>query len=387
MDVPVSPDHVPDSAPRAAVGAYPWHSLCSMPREAVGMLRDARRAAVASVDLSALCQALGEIVGSDVRVLIPHVQIVTDVPAPTGICLALGSQDGALEVDLEIDRDLAVTLVGAVVGHPARTANPHARVDWELEGAVAAIVCKVLRRAHGASESLGLLGPGSLRRASGERLLQLCGTILVGDDAFSVRVTARKRPSAAPAMPSPRELLISLGDLVLSVPAVVAAAVAQPAEIDALAYGDVFLPGKGWTVTRASGARSSLSGTVTVAAPAHDRGIIAKLGSSGELVVVGPGASPLDTEIPMENPKADNAAICDAVLEAPVVVRVELGAVSLTAREWASLGPGDVIPLGKRVAEPAVLRIAGIQVATGELVEIEGELGVRIRERTRPEAT
>jgi flagellar motor switch/type III secretory pathway protein FliN len=84
----------------------------------------------------------------------------------------------------------------------------------------------------------------------------------------------------------------------------------------------------------------------------------------------------------MGDPKADDGAICEAILETPVIVRVELGAVTLTAREWAAIGPGDVVPLGKRVAEPAVLRIAGIEVAKGELVEIEGELGVRIRERT-----
>jgi flagellar motor switch/type III secretory pathway protein FliN len=71
------------------------------------------------------------------------------------------------------------------------------------------------------------------------------------------------------------------------------------------------------------------------------------------------------------------------VLDAPLVVRVEVGAVTLTASEWAALGPGDVVALGRRVHEPIVLRVAGAEVARGELVDIEGELGVRIRERAR----
>ncbi len=73
-------------------------------------------------------------------------------------------------------------------------------------------------------------------------------------------------------------------------------------------------------------------------------------------------------------------AAADAALDAPLVVRVELGVVTMTAREWARLRPGDVIETGRRIAEPVVLRIAGRAVAKGELVDIEGELGVRIRE-------
>jgi flagellar motor switch protein FliM len=83
----------------------------------------------------------------------------------------------------------------------------------------------------------------------------------------------------------------------------------------------------------------------------------------------------------MSGKQDDRAAIQDAVLEAPVVVRVELGSVTMTAREWSALRAGDVIAVGRRVSEPVILRIAGMEVARGELVDIEGELGVRIRDQ------
>jgi type III secretion system YscQ/HrcQ family protein len=387
MDIPTSPDCHPKPLEGFKVGPYPWRSLCSVPRETIGMIRDARRAAIGSVDVSALAEALGEVVGSHVEVLVPHIDVVTEERAPSGICLALGSADGMLEVEIEIDRDLAVMLVGAVIGHRTPGVNPRTRIDSEIDGAVAAIVCRVLRRAHGRSEALGLIGPGSLRRAPGERLLRFCATVLVGNDAFSARATLRQSRAAGAAAQPAGELLASLGDLPLSLPVIAGVAVADPAEIDALEEGDVFLPGKGWTVARLGGDHGALAGTVTAAAKAHDRGVLAQLRSSGELVVVGPSGSPLDTETNMDDSKTDGNAASDAALEAPVVVRVELGAVTLTAREWAALGPGDVIPLGKRVAEPAVLRVAGIEVAEGELVEIEGELGVRIRGRAHNGAT
>jgi len=91
----------------------------------------------------------------------------------------------------------------------------------------------------------------------------------------------------------------------------------------------------------------------------------------------------LDVEKPMTSPNQDETATSEVVLDAPLVVRVEVGAVTLSAAEWAALATGDVVALGRRVHEPVVLRIAGTEVARGELVDIEGELGVRIRERAR----
>jgi flagellar motor switch/type III secretory pathway protein FliN len=380
----MSPGRLPESVANARVGPYPWQSLCSVPRETVGLVGDARLAAVTSVDLSGLGRVIGEVVGRHVRVLVPHVEVVTEAPAPTGICLAFESSDRSLQIDTEVDRDLAVTLVAAVIGRRSTLANPRATVDAEIEGALAAVGSTVLRRAHGTNDSLRLVGPGTLRHTPGERLLRLHATVLVEDDAYGARVTVRASPAAgAPRGVSPKRLLTSLGHVAVSVPVVAATSLAQRSEIDTLLPGDVFFAGTGWTIALSPG--GGLSGTVTLTAPAHDRGIVAKLGAAGDLVVVGLGASPLDTETAMDDSKADDGGISEAVLHAPLVVRVELGAVTLTAREWAALGPGDVVALGKRVAEPAVLRVAGVEVAKGDLVEIEGELGVRIRELTREE--
>jgi flagellar motor switch/type III secretory pathway protein FliN len=42
---------------------------------------------------------------------------------------------------------------------------------------------------------------------------------------------------------------------------------------------------------------------------------------------------------------------------------------------------GDVLGLGRRIGEPVVLRVGGLAIARGDLVEIEGEVGVRVIER------
>ena len=45
------------------------------------------------------------------------------------------------------------------------------------------------------------------------------------------------------------------------------------------------------------------------------------------------------------------------------------------------IAPGDVIGMGSKVGAKVTLRVSGMAVAEGELVDVEGELGVRIRRR------
>ncbi len=78
----------------------------------------------------------------------------------------------------------------------------------------------------------------------------------------------------------------------------------------------------------------------------------------------------------------DRDALAQSIGETPVVVRVEVGSAQMSAREWAQVGAGDVIALGKRIGENVVLRVGGVEVARGELVDLEGEIGVRIVARS-----
>ena len=72
-------------------------------------------------------------------------------------------------------------------------------------------------------------------------------------------------------------------------------------------------------------------------------------------------------------------ASTDSLLrELPVEVVCELGRVTMTGRELLELRPGAVIPVGRPLAGPVDLTVGGRVVARGELVDVEGEIGVRI---------
>ena len=69
------------------------------------------------------------------------------------------------------------------------------------------------------------------------------------------------------------------------------------------------------------------------------------------------------------------AALVDDI---PLHVAVELARVAVTAEEVVALREGQVIVTGKSPGDRVELTVNGKVVAHGELVEVEGQLGVRI---------
>jgi len=154
-------------------------------------------------------------------------------------------------------------------------------------------------------------------------------------------------------------------------------------ELAGLTTGDAWLAGAGLWIDRSGAGRGVLT------SPSAERGVRVDLAPDGT-IVVGDDDVVLDADVEnsdfsegsdMSASKGDGSnALTEAALDAPVVVRIEIGSVSMSAREWAALRPGDVIESGRRINEPVVLRVAGREVARGELVDVEGEIGVRVRE-------
>jgi hypothetical protein len=64
--------------------------------------------------------------------------------------------------------------------------------------------------------------------------------------------------------------------------------------------------------------------------------------------------------------------------EAHLELTVQLGTTRLTLRQVAELVPGQIVPLGRPLAGPFEVHAAGRRVGEGELVDVDGELGVRI---------
>ncbi len=61
----------------------------------------------------------------------------------------------------------------------------------------------------------------------------------------------------------------------------------------------------------------------------------------------------------------------------PIELTAELGRITLTARAALDLAPGAIVRLG-RPPGPIELTAQGKSIARGELVLVDGELGIRV---------
>jgi len=72
--------------------------------------------------------------------------------------------------------------------------------------------------------------------------------------------------------------------------------------------------------------------------------------------------------------------------DVPVRVQAVLGRTRLTVDELLGLQPGSLVELDRRAGEPVDLLVNGRLIARGELVLIEGALGVTLTELVCAEA-
>ena len=80
----------------------------------------------------------------------------------------------------------------------------------------------------------------------------------------------------------------------------------------------------------------------------------------------------------MEDEKQRAEALVRAAGDAPIDLVVELARIRIPLAELAALRPGEVLATGRALGERVTLRAGDRAIALGELVEIEGEIGVRV---------
>jgi type III secretion system YscQ/HrcQ family protein len=94
-----------------------------------------------------------------------------------------------------------------------------------------------------------------------------------------------------------------------------------------------------------------------------------------------PGRGEKETTMERSASPVDAAAVLAA---APIEIVAEVGRVILRGEEVLAMAPGTLLSLGGRRASTVSLRVGGEPWAEGELVNIDGELGVRVTALRRP---
>jgi type III secretion system YscQ/HrcQ family protein len=390
-------------APRTA--PFPWARLALLRRADVEAARALRRAG-ARLDVRAVAHALGEIVKARVEIrLVRGAQAEAPAFADdfVGVVLAAaGERSPARRVLVELEGALAASLCARALGHAAPAVADASRPPPPpIAGATGAIVHAALRRAT-RDVPLRVLSAGPGAALARDLLSATSGVtawlaVSVDGAAFAARVTVAGGLAADANAAIPGLDLASLGDLPLALSVVATQTTLTPLELDALAPGDALVLGTSALTWRGAPGFGP-EGRVALVAPRSERGAFCDLADEGRLVLREGLAQHPWTARAFEGTRSEDetamgetssttqtslSSSASAALEdAPVVVRVELGVVEMTARAWSELGPGDVVTLGKRAGEPVVLRAAGVEIARGELVQVDGEIGVRILARS-----
>ncbi len=92
-------------------------------------------------------------------------------------------------------------------------------------------------------------------------------------------------------------------------------------------------------------------------------------------------ATPAD---PSADPLAEPPSMA-AVFDVPVKVQAILGGAKISINDLLNTRAGTVIELDRRVGEPVDIVVNGRLLARGELVLIDGALGVTLTEIAKPE--
>jgi type III secretion system YscQ/HrcQ family protein len=353
--------------------AFRWDLVPHLtgPQLAVGRAVTAL-AAVSAPRLARAAAALARLLGAAPRIdlgpvgVVPRIELGRVLGAPPQALVIL-ERDGR-RAALQLDPVLAVALCGRVLGTPPEPAAPRALTPAE-EGILALLVVTLLTAGEGGVRLAGIeQEPRRVEELFADPWIALVpATVTAGDVEGHVRLLLPESALLAAPPPAPAGLA-RVGALPCRAAVEAARGRVPGAALGALAPGDVvFLdglalsPGGGparlragrlaYPVTVAPGGRVTVTGPAAVGAPMPD--------------------APDPTPVPSEEERL-------AALDIEVVA--ELGRVTLPGRTLATLAPGAVVELGRPLGGPIDLYAGGRLLARGELVDVDGEVGVRVTE-------
>jgi flagellar motor switch/type III secretory pathway protein FliN len=329
-----------------------------------------------SLEVRAFAKALSDLLDAEIEVVFKRFCDRVE-PSETS-SLHFVMQDESLRASIDLEPQLVDDALCQLLSQGKGIAGERVLSSPAVRGMLSRIVVEAARNMIPA---LSVRASPGLPDEPAYGALGVVAMVLFNQRPYEVRACFER---LRPAQPVPsRRHLGGLGDLRLRVRLLGAICLADRDSLARLELGDAFLPGEAWWL-------SSLEhGTLAIAAEDSAQGVFFEIVDPRNAKLVGVGDLPNceDTSMPHE-PESDlSESIADAVLDAPVVVRVEVASISMSAAQLAQLRVGDIIETDQQLGEMTTLRVAGREIARGELVNVEGQLGVRIRKIARRDQT
>jgi type III secretion system YscQ/HrcQ family protein len=372
----------------ASVLPFPWHQVPAFSKADLELERGAKQALEGQVDLQSLRPILSQLFMAELTNAGVQRARVTSERRPLGCQFLL--RGSGLVIFLSLEPALVALLVRRVLGQPPRI-DDGAVMGPATTGAALAILAEIARRAsRGAPLTPDLplgrdgrptsLAVGAQQAWAVDFWMRLDNTSYAG---FAAITAEKSAPSAPKLSPEPRTALP------ITLPLLVARCVLSVDDYGSLCVGDVVVPDESnaldWLKAVLGGAPIAEKVGALLCSPGATRALVLSA-RGGKLCLAG------ETNMSYDGPVASkqaagsesrqgsqDAPAADVVMDAPVVVHLELGGVTLSAQSWLGLRVGDVVCSDLPVGRPVTLRVADRAVAEGELVSVDGQVGVRIQ--------
>jgi len=333
---------------------------------------------------------LTELLGDVARVFLSPARIDPYFrPKPEfGVAVLLRDDRSDSLVLIELESELAAHLCSILLARPVPIVDRFRPAPDSVQGAVGALLLSTSRKCLGDAR-MDLLAISAAARteflkAAHQFVVAIDGQVAAGRSHHRFSLTILSSPVLLKNTPRfDLTMLREMGDVLIDLSLVAARFHLPSCVVSSLQLGDALMPGQGWLI---QGHPEGSWGQLLLCAPGGQVALCAELHRNKQ-VVLGEKLMNMPAYEASEPAKEDDGepTVADVIAQAPLVVQIELGCVSLSACHWADLKPGDVISTGHPLGDHVTVRVAGREVASGELVDVDGELGVRIKSFTSRE--
>lgn len=372
----------------ASVTAFPWDQLPALSKQDLELEQAAKQALESQIDLAELPRVLSQLFMAELTNAGVQRARVTSERRQLGCQFLL--QGSGMVTFLSLEPALVALLVRRVLGQPPRI-DDGAAMGPATTGAALAIVAEVARRLSREAPLVPdlsmvrdgrapAIATGAQRAWAVDFWMRLDNMSYAGFAAVGIDKSAQRASKCGPRLRTalPISLRLLVGRCVLSAD-----------DYRSLCIGDVVVPDESSTLTWVGSVRGGAPIPDGVSALLCSPGAarcLALSARNGKLCLAGEANMSYEVTVaskqvagPEPTQAGQDAPAANVVMDAPVAVHLELGSVTLSAQAWLGLRVGDVVCSELPVGRAVTLRVADRAVAEGELVSVDGRVGVRIQ--------